>query len=143
MSNGETLQVTSEQVTNALHNAIGAIGQDALGILNDEIGTHSIRLGLAMAMYLGKCSVYTIMLIGRWSSDAFLQYICKQVMEFSNNVSRKMLNYQNCRHVPNFNHQIPENNMQQQNDTNIAKTRQNIGGDASWQVWLPAFLQFH
>ncbi len=143
MSNGETLQVTLEQVTNALHNAIGAISQDALGISKNEIRTQSIHLRLAMAMYLGECPVYTIMVISRWSSDAFLQYICKQVMKFSHNVSRKMLNYQNYQHIPNFNHQIPENNTWQQNNPNNAKTRQNIGGDASWQVQSPAFSQFH
>jgi hypothetical protein len=59
MSNGETLKVTSEHVTNALSNAIGAIGKDALGISKDKIRTHSVRLGPAMAMYLGKCPVYT------------------------------------------------------------------------------------
>ena len=32
-----------------------------------------------MAMYLGDCPVYSIMMIGRWSSDAFLRYIRKQV----------------------------------------------------------------
>ena len=35
--------------------------------------------------------MYTIMLIGRWSSDAFLRYIRKQVQEFSSGVSRKMI----------------------------------------------------
>jgi len=62
-----------------------------------------------MAMYLGECPVYTIMLIGRWSSDAFLGYIRKQVMEFSHNVSKRMLKFQNYRHIPNFEHQIPAN----------------------------------
>ncbi len=108
-----------------------------------KIRTHSIHSGLAMAMYLGECPVYTIMLIGRWSSDAFLWYICKQVMEFSHNVSQKMLNYQNYWYVPNFEHQIPENNTRQRNDPNNAKTRQNLGGDASRQVRLPAFSQFN
>jgi hypothetical protein len=87
MSNRETLQVTSEQVTNALPNTMGAIGKDALAISRNEIRTHSIHLGLVMAMYLGKCPVYTILLISRWSSNAFLWYIRKQVMEFSHNVS--------------------------------------------------------
>jgi hypothetical protein len=89
----------------------------------NEIGTYSIYSGLAMAMYLGKCTVYSIMLIGRWSSDAFLWYICKQVMEFSHNVSWKMLNYQSYWHVPNFNHQIPENDTRQPNNPNNSKTR--------------------
>jgi hypothetical protein len=74
---------------------------------------HSIRSGSAMAMYQGKCLVYTIMLIGRWSSDAFLWYIPKQVMEFSHNVLWEILIYQNYWYIPNFNHQIPENGTRQ------------------------------
>lgn len=46
-----------------------------------------------MAMYLAGVPVYTIMLLGRWSSDAFLHYIHKQVKEFSNGVSKKMLTH--------------------------------------------------
>ncbi len=54
-----------------------------------------------------------------------------------------MLNYQNYWHVPNFEHQFPENNTRQRNDPNNAKTRQNLGGDTSRQVWLRAFSQFN
>jgi hypothetical protein len=134
MTNGKTLQIMSEQVIITLRNAVGAIGKDSLGIAKDKISTHSICLGLAMAMYLGESPVYTIMLIGHWSSGAFLHYIRKQVMEFSHNVSRKMLSFQNYQHLPNFEHQIPENNTRQRNNPNNTKTRQNVGGDASRQV---------
>jgi len=44
-----------------------------------------------MAMYLSGVPVYTIMLLGRWSSDAFLHYIRKQVKEFSLGISKKMI----------------------------------------------------
>jgi hypothetical protein len=44
-----------------------------------------------MAMYLAGIPVFTIMLLGRWSSDAFLRYIRKEVQEFSNSVSSKMI----------------------------------------------------
>jgi hypothetical protein len=44
-----------------------------------------------MAMYLAGIPVYTIMLIGRWSSDAFLCYIRRQVQEFSAGVSKRMI----------------------------------------------------
>jgi hypothetical protein len=44
-----------------------------------------------MAMYLASVPAFTIMLIGRWSSDAFLRYIRRQVQEFSAGVSSKML----------------------------------------------------
>ena len=44
-----------------------------------------------MMMYLAKEPIYTIMLIGRWSSDAFLAYIKKQIKEFIKGVSTRML----------------------------------------------------
>ena len=48
-----------------------------------------------MAMYLARHPIqvptYTIMLQGRWCSDAFLRYIRKQVKEFSLGVSKAMI----------------------------------------------------
>ena len=44
-----------------------------------------------MGMHLNQVPVYAVMLLGRWSSDAFLRHIQKQVTEFSNNVSRRMI----------------------------------------------------
>ena len=52
-----------------------------------------------MAMYLNRVPVYIIMLLGQWSSDAFLCYICKQVPEFSNNVSCMMIKKKKYHHV--------------------------------------------
>ena len=46
-----------------------------LGFTGDDVGTHLIRLSLAMALYLAKITVATIMLLGRWCSDAFLLYV--------------------------------------------------------------------
>ena len=82
---------TSKQITNALQGAVLAIGEDSLHIATHKIGTYSIRLGAAMAMFLGGCPVFLIMMIGRWSSNAFLRYIRKQVEEFNHNVSQKCL----------------------------------------------------
>ncbi len=63
------IEVTLENVINAFWDAFVAIGEHRLGTNKKEdindIGTHSIRLGAAMAMYLGECTAYTIMLIGR------------------------------------------------------------------------------
>jgi hypothetical protein len=95
ISNGVVEHVASSQVINALRDVVGAIGETQLGIAKHKIGTHSIRSGAAMAMYLGECPVYMTMLISHWSSDAFLRYIRKQVMEFSHNVSKKMLRFKN------------------------------------------------
>ncbi len=142
MSNGSVKHITSQQVINALSNAVGAIGKACLRISKDKIGTHSIRLGAAVAMYLGECPVYTIMLIGQWSSNASLRYIRKQVMEFSHNVSKRMLSFQNYHHIPNFEHQVSANDPRVRNDPNNAKTRRNVSGDTSRLMLLPAFSQF-
>ena len=86
-------EIRSQEILTDLQSAVLSIGEDKLGILANEIGTHSIRLGAAMSMYLGECPVYTIMMIGRWSSDTFLLYIRKQVEHFSHNVAIRMLRF--------------------------------------------------
>lgn len=65
------------------------------------IGTHSNRSAVAMAMYLTGIPTYTIMLVGRWSSDAFLLYIRKQVQEFTRGVSNHMINTSSFYTIPN------------------------------------------
>ena len=54
-------------------------------------GTHSIRCGAALAMYLNGTSVVDIMLQGRWCSDAFLLYIKREVLQRSVGISADML----------------------------------------------------
>jgi hypothetical protein len=70
-------QITSRQIILALWAACAAIVSAYLGFKLSEIGTHSLRSGAAMEMYLAGVPVYTIMLIGRWLSDACLHYIQK------------------------------------------------------------------
>jgi hypothetical protein len=75
-----------------LRQSLREVDAETLNIKADECGLHSLRSSAAMAMYLnGSIPVYTIMLLGRWSSDAFLRYIRKQVTEFSKGVARKMI----------------------------------------------------
>ncbi len=50
--------ITSKQILNALKDAVSAIGEDSLHIAANEIGTHSIRSGAAMVMFLGGCPVF-------------------------------------------------------------------------------------
>ncbi len=135
--------ITSKQITNTLRDAVSAIGEDSLHIAANKIGTHSIRLGAAMAMFLGKCPVFLIMMIGRWSSDAFLCYIRKQVEEFNHDVSRKMLTHMFHRHIPNYSSPtVSHLDPRQCNHPNNATTRINVGGDRAQQARLPAFAQF-
>jgi len=80
--------------------AASLIGADSLGFTPKQIGLHSARSGAAMAMYLSHVPVCTIMLLGRWSSDAFLRYIRKQVKEFSRGISAKMIQNEHFFTVP-------------------------------------------
>ena len=135
--------ITSKQISNALKDAVSAIGEDSLHIAAHEIGTHSIRSGAAMAMFLGGCPVFLIMMIGRWSSDAFLRYIRKQVKKFNHDVSRKMLTHMFHRHIPNYSSQtVSHLDPRQHNHPDNAATRINVGGDRARQARLPAFAQF-
>ena len=70
-------QITLRQVITSLRAACATIGSAQLGFEPKEISTHSLRSGAAMEMYLAAVPVYTMMLIGRWSSYAFLRYIRK------------------------------------------------------------------
>jgi hypothetical protein len=54
-----------------------------------------------MAMYLSGVPVFSIILIGRWSSTALLKYIWKQVQEFLQGISSKMIEVQMFKHVQN------------------------------------------
>ncbi len=90
---GRLDKITSTQVLSALRAASNAVGSARLGFEPSEMGTHSLCSGAAMEMYLAGVPVYTIMLIGRWLSDAFLRYIRKQMEQFSRHVAKQMLTF--------------------------------------------------
>lgn len=83
--------ITSAEILTDIRSAVAALGPNILGFTADECGTHSNRGAFAMMHYLAGTPVYTLMLLGRWSSDAFLRYIEKQVREFSRGASDRML----------------------------------------------------
>jgi len=91
LDNGKLCLITSKETLNKLRDRVKAIGEDVLGFKAIEIGTHSICSSAAMSMYVANVLVYTIMLIGHWSSDAFLHYIRRQVQQFSSGVSASMI----------------------------------------------------
>ena len=130
-------------MTQALRSAVTSIGEEVVGINASDVGTHSIRSGAAMAMYSGECPVYTIMMIGRWSSDAFLRYIRKQVEQFSHNVSSRMLRFEMHRHIPDMAPRIFHLDPRQRNHPDNAETRRNVGGNSARRVLLPTFSLFN
>jgi len=91
---------TGKELLHRLRLATSSIGSDTLGFTADQIGLHSARSGAAMAMYLAGVPIFTIMLIGRWSSDAFMRYIRKQVKEFSEGISSKMIHHEQFFTIP-------------------------------------------
>jgi hypothetical protein len=91
---------SGKELLHRIRLATTAIGADNLGFTASQIGLHSARSGAAMAMFLAGVPVFTIMLLGRWSSDAFLRYIRKQVMEFSSGISTKMIQNENFFTIP-------------------------------------------
>lgn len=130
--------VASKELVNALRAAAVAVGEEKLGFAKEDIGTHSIRSGAAMSMFLGECPVYVIMMIGRWSSDAFLRYIRKQVEQFSHNVSRRMLRFEMFHHIADYEPSASRLDPRQRNHADNAETRRNVGGGAA-RARLPAF----
>jgi hypothetical protein len=107
-ADGRPGKVTSKQALKLLRDFIRTIDHKGIGIAHpDDVGLHSIRSSTAMAMYINGVPVYTIMLLGRWSSDAFLGYIRKQVEEFGEDVSRRMIRSQVFHHVEDPNREDP------------------------------------
>lgn len=122
----------------ALRQAVTKIGPERLGFGPERVGTHSLRSGAAMAMYLAKEPVYTIMLLGRWSSDAFLKYIRRQVQDFSTGVSSRMLSHNETYTTPDFNTENPRI----RNHPLNAALRSNAGPTAPFRNHIPTFALF-
>ena len=83
--------IRADHVRARLRAIVELIGKEELGFSKEDIGLHSIRSGGAMAMFLSGTSVIIIMRVGRWSSEAFLEYIRDQIETFTLNVSKNML----------------------------------------------------
>jgi len=125
--------ISSATMLEKLRAAARLIGEDVLGFDPEYIGTHSIRSGAAMAMYLADVATFTIMMIGRWSSDAFLRYIRKQVEQFSHNVSSRMIRHEDFFTTPNFEPSVSRHDTRTPNDPNNFATRQ-TGGVAPFRA---------
>jgi hypothetical protein len=102
--NGDIRHVESKSVVAKLRAAARRIGEAELGYPPSDIGTHSIRSGFAMAMYLAGARKFSIMLQGRWGSDSFLKYIRPQVQQFSTGLSARMIATPDFYTIPDFVH---------------------------------------
>lgn len=140
LADGSLRLITSKELLERLRSHAAAMGEATLGFKASEIGTHSIRSGAAMAMYLVGVPVFTIMLIGRWSSDAFLRYIRRQVQEFSAGVAAKMLLAPTFFTVP----ETPSHHDPRAPGQNLNFSARNTHGPNAHSVaQTPAFSLFH
>ena len=85
------VQITAKQMRAHIISHVNTLGPSKYGIDIKRVGTHSLRSSCAMLLYLAEVRTSTIMLLGRWKSDAFLLYLRKQVKEFTNGVSSTMM----------------------------------------------------
>jgi hypothetical protein len=77
-------------VLKQLRDSAAAVGERRLGFPVDRIGTHSIRAGATMAMFLAGVPCETIQLIGRWRSRTFMKYLRIQVTASTRGITTKM-----------------------------------------------------
>ena len=93
--------VTGTNIMDILRDTAKQIGFHWLGFFPYEIGSHSLRSGVAMTLHQAHISDSTIKIIGRCRSDAFLIYFQWQVATFTKGVSKEMAV------VPWLPHQVP------------------------------------
>jgi hypothetical protein len=80
------------------------------------------------------------MLMGRWSSDAFMRYLRKQVLSLSHGIANKMLTFEEFYTVPDFVHTAADGNLRNRSNTSLASTQSFNGSNANMQRGLhPAF----
>ena len=58
-------------------------GEDIIYFTCKDTGTHLIRSGFSMALFLYQLHTKKIMIIGRWYRNTFIRYIQRQVKELS------------------------------------------------------------
>jgi hypothetical protein len=141
---GRSFTIPSSLILMRLRQVVSSIGPEVLGFTAEEIGTHSKRSGGAMGMFLAGTPVYTIMLMGRWSSDAFMRYIRKQVLSLSHGISAKMITYEKFFTVPDYVHTSADGDVRGRSNNSLASTSNFDGSHANMRRGLhPAFHLSH
>jgi hypothetical protein len=84
-----------------------------------------------MGMLLARAPVYTIMLMGRWTSDAFMRYLRKQVISLSHGIATKMLTFEESDTIPDFIHTSANGNPRARKNTSLATTQSFNGTHAN------------
>ena len=89
--NGKTSDIERSEVIDALQSGVRMVGEKKLGLKAEDIKSHCVRTSFALWMAMLRQPDYLIMLLGRWKSDKFMDYIRHQVLQFTEGVARKMV----------------------------------------------------
>ena len=143
--NGTKLLLTGENFIRRIRFIVALLGKERLGFGPDEVGNHSPRSSCAMAMFLASTPVYSIMLQGRWKSDAFMRYIRKEVLQSSTGISTRMLTFETFYTIPSFVHTAADGNLNFSQRNNLSSSTNTLNGprDALRRGQLPAFHLEH
>ena len=115
--NGQVRYIDSTYTRAKLRGIVELIGKEALGFTKEDVGLHSIRSGGAMAMFLSGVATLIIQRVGRWDSDAFMEYIREQVESFTIGVSDKMIQQEEFYHLGNMVEMNGESELEGNNHT--------------------------
>jgi len=86
-------QVRSSQIVRAVKDAVSALRlPKKKGFYRSKTGSHSLRAGGAMALYLNKKTALEIQRAGRWTSNIFLEYIHSPLDVSSRGLAQAMAN---------------------------------------------------
>ena len=106
---GAKRMITPAMITSLMRRAITFLGVDKTGLLPHQVGTHSVRCGVAMSRILSGCPAWQVMLMGRWRSMAFLEYVREQVQSLRKDASQAMIGNKEFYQLPIQQH--PEQNV--------------------------------
>jgi len=84
------LHVTNDDIVQAVKLAVKQHKTATRGYTADDVGSHSLRAGGAMALFQQGVDATTIMKLGHWTSTAFMSYIHEQVDIISKEKKKKM-----------------------------------------------------
>ena len=84
--------IMASNISAFVKDCIDILGLTKHGFHRNNVSSHSLRAGGAMAMHLANIDHAIIKKFGRWSSDTFLMYIHEQIGAFSKDISQQMSN---------------------------------------------------
>ena len=136
-TNGSTLLINNTFIRTLLRDTCRLYGgKPVFGFHPHEIGNKSIRSGAAMALSLLNHAPYRIQILGRWRSNSFLDYIRPQVLEWTTNMSRDMIQ------VTDF-HDFENQNRQTTAHHNHSNRRRPLYGNDPSELLIPKFHLQH